>query len=125
MRGLYIILCYEAGVKLPSKMFTDNEKFMVTTLNSMLTEGNKMNEHKWTVEEDKIALYLYRFGTLDDIKRICVKLPMGYDSFKMRVDNFKYLATGTGLKNYSKQSKEVYDKYKDSSKKEFELGTFL
>ena len=84
-----------------------------------------MNEHKWTVEEDKIALYLYRFGTLDDIKRIGVKLPMSYDSFKMRVDNFKYLATGTGLKNYSKQSKEVYDKYKDSSKKEFELGTFL
>lgn len=125
MRGLCIILCYEAGAKLPSKMFTDNEKFMVTTLNSMLTEGNKMDEYKWTVEEDKIALYLYRFGTLDDIKRICVKLPMGYDSFKMRVDNFKYLVTGTGLKNYSKQSKEVYDKYKDSSKKEFELGTFL
>ncbi|MCZ0932815.1 MAG: tyrosine--tRNA ligase [Oligoflexia bacterium] len=41
-------------------------------------------------------------------------------SIKMKFENNRYLDTGKGLPNYSKQNKEVFDKWKDSSIEELE-----
>ena len=47
-----------------------------------------------------------------DFKRVDIS----FNSLKMKFENYKYLDTGKeGLSNYSKKSKEVFDKYKDFS----------
>ncbi len=80
-----------------------------------------MKKHKWTEEDDKKALYAYKFLNPDDVKRMADDLPMSIDSFKMRIENFRYLNKGQGLPNYSKQSKKIFEKYKDASREEFGL----
>lgn len=84
-----------------------------------------MKKHKWTVEKDKTALYAYRFCTSEEIIHIAEKLPMSNDSFKMRIENFRYLDRGKGLNHCSKQSKKIFKKYKDLSKKEFGLRDIM
>ena len=80
-----------------------------------------MKKHKWNARDEKIALYAYRFYSSKEINHIAEKLPMSNDSFKMRIENFRYLDIGKGLNHYSKQSKKIFEKYKDASKEEFGL----
>jgi hypothetical protein len=80
-----------------------------------------MNKHKWTEEEDKIAFYAYRFLSEDETNKIANKLPMSNDSFLMRIQNYKFLDTGEGLRNYSKQSERIYKKYENTSQEDFAL----
>ena len=80
-----------------------------------------MKIYKWSEEDDKKALFAYRFCTLEEINHIAEKLPMSTDSFKMRIENFRYLDIGKGLNHYSKQSKKIFEKYKDAPKEEFGL----
>ena len=79
----------------------------------------KMKKHKWTEKDDKIAFYTYRFCNPEETRHIAENLPMSYASFKMRIANFRHLRDGRGLNHYSKQSKKIFDKYKEASKEEF------
>lgn len=70
-----------------------------------------MGTHKWTLSDDVIALFLYRYGTEDlifDIDGIGSKLGMGRNSLLARIGNFKYLDKGKGLSHVAKQSHEVF-----------------
>lgn len=84
-----------------------------------------MEKHKWTEKDDKIAFYAYRFYSPKEINRIAEKLPIKINSFKMRIENFRYLDIRKGLNHYSKQSKKIFEKYKDLSKKEFGLRDIM
>jgi len=63
--------------------------------------------HKWTEEDDKKALYAYRFCDKEETKRMADKLPMTYASFKKRIANFRHLKEGGGLSHYTNQSKAI------------------
>jgi hypothetical protein len=84
-----------------------------------------MNVHLWTKEEDKLAFFSYKFLNEQEQKDMANKLSIqngiSIDSFKMRMSNFMFLHTNgkKGLKNYSKQSKEIFDKYKTATKEKF------
>ena len=75
--------------------------------------------HKWTEEDDIVALYLFRFGDdslslpLDDIGAM---LGMGAGSLLMRIGNFRAIDGGGGLSNYARQSKEIFEKHKATPK---------
>jgi hypothetical protein len=81
------------------------------------TLANKEN-HSWTREEDIAALYLQKFGleylraSLNDVA-ISLNLPIG--TLKMRMANFKAIMGLGGLSQYSKQSKRVFEEYKNYS----------
>jgi len=80
------------------------------------------NNHRWSEEDDIVAFYLYRFKDTElpyDVNSIGKKLGMGDSSLKMRIANFKSIDGDYGLNHYSKQSKEIYKKYKDMPKKKF------
>jgi hypothetical protein len=72
--------------------------------------------HKWTKEDDKAALIIFLVG---DMKReadiIAKSRGISSDSFRMKVQNFEYLASNgeKGLANYSSQSKMVWDEFLD------------
>ena len=83
-----------------------------------------MKKHKWTERDDKIAFYAYLSSYNDaQIKRIMDKydLKMTYSSFKMRIGNFRHLKEGIGLSHYSKQTKKIFEKYKNTPKDKFGL----
>lgn len=80
-----------------------------------------MKRHKWTEDDDKKAFYAYKFLNADDVKLMTDDLPMSINSFKMRIENFRYLDKGIGLPHFSEQSKKIYEKYKNASKEEFGL----
>ncbi len=78
-----------------------------------------MPNHDWTVRDDIIAYFLYKFGDKDllyTIDTIGDRLGMGVQSLKARMANFQYLDTGQGLSNAAKQSGEVFEKLKDAPK---------
>lgn len=78
-----------------------------------------MDRHDWTIKDEVIALFLYKFGEEDlifDIPGIASKLGMSKDSLKAKIENFKFLDTGKGLSNFSKNSKQVYEDFKNAPK---------
>ena len=81
----------------------------------------KKQKHRWSVEDDIVALYLYRFSedglplSRDDIGR---RLGMGPLSLKDRIKNFLSLDVGRGLDHWAKQSEQVYHLYKDTPQEE-------
>ncbi|RAR75765.1 hypothetical protein [Flavobacterium aciduliphilum] len=74
---------------------------------------------KWDTSDDIVAFYLYKFGTVEEIKKSSLILDIKLTSLKMRISNFAYLDNKNGLDNYAKQSREVYNKYRNYSN--FEL----
>jgi hypothetical protein len=74
-------------------------------------------QHEWSVEDDVVALFLYRFsesGLPLSTDEIGEKLGMGRESLVMRIANFRSLDGGDGLSNWSKQSAKVYEAHKDT-----------
>jgi hypothetical protein len=80
-----------------------------------------MAQHHWTEQDDLLALYVYQYG--ED------RLPLPLDvlfrargiergSFRMRVANFRVIATGAGLSNAARQSREVFARYSGHSEVE-------
>jgi hypothetical protein len=70
-------------------------------------------KHKWSVDDDKAALRAY----LDKLSKkeadtIAERLGISPSSFWMRVRNFNFLDTGSGLPNYADQSRRVWEDYK-------------
>lgn len=78
-------------------------------------------KHKWTVNDDIVALYLYLYGDKmlgKGIEEISKKLDILSKSMAMRIANFKSISGCSGLDHYAKQSKEVFEKYKNYNKEE-------
>ncbi len=80
--------------------------------------------HKWTPEDHIVALYLYRCNSRSRIRGIPYSfeqivatrgIPIG--SLKRRMDNYQFIDTGMpqGASHPAKQSKDVYERYKDDS----------
>ncbi len=88
----------------------------------------EMKRHHWTKDEDKIVFFSYRFKNTQQQNEIANKLlkenGISIASFNMRILNYLYLDSNgkEGLANYSKQSKEIYDKYKTATQEEFKLN---
>ena len=84
-----------------------------------------MAKHRWLKEHDHIAFYLYYKKIKSE--KVLIKsaniIGCPVSSLKMRISNYSYLDKGTGLKNYSILSKNVYDELindESSRKKVFE-----
>lgn len=71
-------------------------------------------KHKWKITDDIVAFYLYKCGTILEIKLAAKKLGIKATSLKMRINNFAFLATNKGLSNFSNQTESVYNSWKDS-----------
>ena len=77
---------------------------------------------KWTQCHDKEVLKLYykvKGIKRKELKKIAKEFKKNnkqftcsIDSILMKVSNFQSLDTGKGLKNASKQSRQIYNKYK-------------
>lgn len=84
-----------------------------------ILDRRRKKNHKWTEEDDIVTLYLYKYGdgeipfTLEDIGR---NLGMGASSLWMRIANFKAIDGKGGLKNFGKQSLEIYRKHYETPK---------
>ena len=71
--------------------------------------------HIWS-ESDDLDIYLcYRFPNKYNLETMSNKLEIPLNSVKMKISNYKYLEsnTGLGLSNCSKQSIDIYNKYKN------------
>jgi hypothetical protein len=76
--------------------------------------------HRYTREDDIVALYLYKCGDRglpQDTDTIARNLGIKPGSLRMRIENFRAIATdgAEGLENWAKQSKVVYDEYSHHS----------
>ncbi|MGI4789520.1 MAG: hypothetical protein ACRYFS_11795 [Janthinobacterium lividum] len=84
-----------------------------------------MPRHSWTVDDDLIAYHVFRFGPRDidgTIQEIGEILGMGFNSFNLKLANFKAIAGLGGLENYTRQSVQVYEKYSKLSDSEARLA---
>ncbi len=73
-----------------------------------------MPRHSWTVDDDLIAYHVFRFGPRDidnNVQEIGVILGMGFNSFNLKLANFKAIAGQGGMENYTRQSLQVYEKH--------------
>jgi hypothetical protein len=73
-----------------------------------------MVRHRWSVDDDLIAYHAFRFGPRDldgNIREMGEILGMGFNSFNLKIANFKAIAGQGGLPNYTRQSVQVYEKY--------------
>jgi hypothetical protein len=74
-----------------------------------------MKTHNWTEVDDAAALYVYRFGhnkIAHSLSALAEALGIPPGSFRMRIQNFQFIATGSGLSKYAKQSARIYDRYR-------------
>jgi len=76
---------------------------------------------KWSDNEDKIALYLSKYGAEKKFvnELLGLYLGMGYNSFSMRVLNYVHVAGGKGLEGAAKRCYELYEQYKDVPQQQF------
>lgn len=77
-------------------------------------------KHTWTIEEDKFTYYLYlsNKNNIEKLRDFAKKMGIEEGTLRMRIKNFEYLDTNkSGLKNYAKQSKQVYLEFKNNPQK--------
>lgn len=70
--------------------------------------------HRWSEGDDLAAFFVFRYGTTAlpySIETIAEHRGIGTDSFRMRVRNFKAAAGEGGLKNYSRQTADIYRRF--------------
>ena len=80
--------------------------------------------HRWTEQDDIVALYFYKFGDLSltsSLSRVGERRGMGAGSLRMRVGNFRAIAGGGYLDHAARQSQEVYRRYGNLSEPELRL----
>lgn len=74
--------------------------------------------HRWTLNDDKIALYLYKYGN-ESIKytnkQIAGIIGTSVGSLEMRKKQYKYLDGKNGLSNTSSKMQQVYNEFKNIS----------
>jgi hypothetical protein len=69
--------------------------------------------HRWTEQDDIVALYLYKYGDRPGsprIERVARARGMSAASLKMRIRNVRYLDQGDALAHCARQTVEVYRK---------------
>lgn len=84
-----------------------------------------MVRHRWSIDDDLIAYHAFRFGPRDldgSIREMGEILGMGFNSFALKIANFKAIAGQGGLENYTRQSVQVYEKYSKMSDSEARLA---
>jgi hypothetical protein len=77
--------------------------------------------HTWSEDDDTVALYLFRYGVSDlgvTEGEILRALDIAGDSMEAKKLNYKFLRTGEGLRNASEQSREIYQRYRYSSRQD-------
>ncbi len=77
--------------------------------------------HHWSDDDNLIAYHVFRFGKHDlpsELHEMGDILGMGYNSFMLKVSNFKSIAGKGGLEGYSQQAVRIYDKYSKLSDSE-------
>ncbi len=76
---------------------------------------------KWSENEDKVALYLAKYGFEKKFvnELMGIFLGMGYNSFSMRVLNYVHVDGGKGLEGAAKRCYEIYEKYKNVPQQQF------
>ena len=77
--------------------------------------------HSWSDDDNLIAYHVFRFGKRDlpsELQEMGEILGMGYNSFMLKVSNFKSIAGKGGLEGYSHQAVRIYDKYSKLSDNE-------
>src|SRR5205809_6202857 len=75
---------------------------------------NKKEQHRWTVRDDLVAVYIYKYGPTNlgmSIEEIAQKLGMSTASMKMRIQNIKGADVGTGLTHIAKQTRSVLSRF--------------
>ena len=74
--------------------------------------------HHWSDDDNLIAYHVFRFGKRDlpsDLHEMGDILGMGYNSFMLKISNFKSIAGTGGLEGYSQQAVRIYEKYSKMS----------
>lgn len=83
-----------------------------------------MKGNPWTKREDLVAVYLYLFKkhSKEDRAFFTAQINHSDSSLNKRIDNVEWIATEgkKGLSHFAKQTKEVYEAYKDKSQEEIE-----
>jgi hypothetical protein len=77
-------------------------------------EANNLTHHKWTKDDDIIALYLYKFDDIGlpfSLDKVADSLGIPIDSLKMRIANIRYIDKKVGLANFAKQTENIYFKF--------------
>ena len=77
--------------------------------------------HHWSDDDNLIAYHVFRFGKRDlpsEIHEMGDILGMGYNSFMLKVSNFKSIAGEGGLDGYSQQAVRIYNKHSRMSDSE-------
>jgi hypothetical protein len=79
------------------------------------------NRHRWTEQDDIVALYFCKFGDLGRTSSLAVvgeRRGMGAGSLRMRVGNFQAIAGGGRLDHAASQSRTVFQRYGNLSEPE-------
>ena len=80
--------------------------------------SREVEMHRWSDDDNLIAYHVFRFGKHDlpsEPHEMGDILGMGYNSFMLKVSNFKSIAGIGGLEGYSHQAVRVYDAYSKMS----------
>jgi hypothetical protein len=83
--------------------------------------------HSWTRSDDLAAFYVSRFGVNHlpySIEEIATEKGIKVGSFKMRIQNFYALEGKGGLENFAKQSKDIYERFKNLSERDLRQVAF-
>jgi hypothetical protein len=80
-----------------------------------------IDHHKWTEPDDIVAFYLSRYGPSELARSVAAaaeKLGIASGTLHLRIGNFKFLDGNGRLNHPAKQSRRVFDQYKDIPEKE-------
>ena len=66
-------------------------------------------KHQWTLADNRRVFEGYLSN--ESIESISAATGISYKSVKMKISNFKYIMTGKGLSNYSKDSMRIVEEY--------------
>jgi len=83
--------------------------------------------HDWTLQDDIVALYLYRYGNspyAPSVKNVARRRGMSEASLLLRIQNFKAIDTGSGLPNSAAQSRAAYSEHGQLSEPELRKLAF-
>ena len=83
-----------------------------------------MVHHRWSEDDEIIALYLYRFGDKDlpfTKQEIADSLGMGWNSMSIKIANIKAVDTGKGMSGFSTQCQKIFERYQHMPDKEFSV----
>jgi len=79
------------------------------------------HRHRWTEQDDIVALYFYKFGDqgrTSNLAAVGKGRGMGAGSLRMRVGNFRAIAGGGRLDHAALQSRSIYDRFAHLSEPE-------